>query len=665
MHQLADIFSRYLTPENRAEIERNYTHYTSTGNSNIRAIPPHPATTSNPFADLQQIDDYDPAKLAEVLESLQVRPTFPLLDVLPCANVDAAHYTTCFNPGTKTCSECKLASYCSKECQKHHWHLHKLDCRSLVRSDSWKPSWVTEGRRPSFICDETLQEEFTRRTTDEFAIGASLWGNTPAMDVINLLKNENDSKKNFSLAFIASGDLRHAIKTVNSLPSNYSGELKIALNDASLPVVSRNIILLLILGTIADEAMASDVALHLWYSAFIPSEYKLQISTILMTFLNQADEDGNFKSKLGPWSTLHSVLLPETMKYFLHFVSSEMSIGDAQEEYDRVRMASSRRDYWDRMYAGLNPSHRLALQEFRRFGIVLPFGAPNAHFNVPNQSLFSYDGKWLQRDFADPLEGWDISEVIAAGGAHGAQPEDTYGCQYFFLSDQLRDFARRLRKFKVSFLVSSFDVRALCLGIRENTFSDYGIPSSVRFDRIHVSNILDHNYVGIRQVLSDWAPFLAETKSAAIVGYFMNWVALQKNGRASSQTSSSVIGGLVDKLKQQGRLTGQNLLENKNALPNFGDLGMIMYLSTPTLEAVYDNSKAFATFLKNQGLDTILRETKLKKRQRHTIVPHRLGAPLHGSPETLPEFLDDTSWYHYIRLSRISWYERYVEFVRA
>ena len=73
-----------------------------------------------------------------------------------------------------------------------------------------------------------------------------------------------------------------------------------------------------------------------------------------------------------------------------------------------MRTAPSRRDYRDRMYAGLKPSHRVAFQEYRRFGIVLPFGAINAHFNVPNRSLFSPTGRWLQTDYADPLEGWEL-----------------------------------------------------------------------------------------------------------------------------------------------------------------------------------------------------------------------------------------------------------------
>lgn len=55
----------------------------------------------------------------------------------------------------------------------------------------------------------------------------------------------------------------------------------------------------------------------------------------------------------------------------------------------------------------MEPSHRVACMEYRRYGIVLPFGAFNAHFNVPNSTLFSHDGQWLQNDSANPLQGWE------------------------------------------------------------------------------------------------------------------------------------------------------------------------------------------------------------------------------------------------------------------
>lgn len=202
---------------------------------------------------------------------------------------------------------------------------------------------------------------------------------------------------------LASGDLRHIVHTINSLPSNYSGNLHILINDGTLRVICRNILLLIILGTISDEIMAAEVALHFWYSAFIPSEYISQISSALYSFL-QHDSD---IFPLGPYSTLSCWLPSSASKHFLHFISSSIPISDAQDEYDRVRNAPSRRDLRDRMYAGLRPSHRVAFQIFRRFGIVLPFGAVNAHFNCPNNSLFSSEGEWLQTDYADPLQGWE------------------------------------------------------------------------------------------------------------------------------------------------------------------------------------------------------------------------------------------------------------------
>ena len=165
----------------------------------------------------------------------------------------------------------------------------------------------------------------------------------------------------------------------------------------------RNILLLLILGTISDEVIAADVALHFWYSAFIPTEYLLRISIALVSFMEY--ESHNFP--LGPHFTLSGWLSKQVKEGLSHFVSSPISVRDAQDEYARVRNAPSRRDFRDRMYLGLRPSHRVAFQEYRRSGIILPFGAAKAQFNCPNRSLFSPNGKWLQTDYADPLEGWE------------------------------------------------------------------------------------------------------------------------------------------------------------------------------------------------------------------------------------------------------------------
>ena len=141
-----------------------------------------------------------------------------------------------------------------------------------------------------------------------------------------------------------------------------------------------------------------------------------------------------------------------------------------------------------------------------------------------------------------------IDKVFEIGRSYGAQSEDVYGCLYFFLSDQLRKFTKRIRGYNISFHITNFDARALSRGIRDDILSVNGIPASVRFDRIQVSNILDANYVGIEGVLNEWGPLLKSSRTAAIVGYFMNWIAMQEGGQVSSagpEVMAKVIGRLI------------------------------------------------------------------------------------------------------------------------
>jgi len=62
------------------------------------------------------------------------------------------------------------------------------------------------------------------------------------------------------------------VRTINELPSDYSGELTIILNDREPMIVLRNMLLLMILGTMPKEIgipRAADVALQNWGSTFI------------------------------------------------------------------------------------------------------------------------------------------------------------------------------------------------------------------------------------------------------------------------------------------------------------------------------------------------------------------------------------------------------------
>jgi hypothetical protein len=77
---------------------------------------------------------------------------------------------------------------------------------------------------------------------------------------------------------------------VNALPGDYSGHLTILLNDLDGVIVGRNLLLLAILGSIDDHSQAAEIALHLWYSAFIHPTHVNAIFHIIQDMLGQLVE---------------------------------------------------------------------------------------------------------------------------------------------------------------------------------------------------------------------------------------------------------------------------------------------------------------------------------------------------------------------------------------
>lgn len=475
------------------------------------------------------------------------------LERLPCANVKAEENWGCRNDGKLTCGECHLVSYCSKECQRTHWRVHKRDCKDPIRSPTWQPAWIREMRDPTYVTSST--EWKIPQKEAQFALGLHIWGNIPAFDTLNLPKNEGASGNlpNLSLAYVASGDLRNVVRTVNELPDDYSGELTIVLNDREPMIVLRNMLLLMILGTMTDEigiAQAADVALHLWGSTFIRGEDQIVHAKAIMQLTGLIRGQDLFSLRLGENSIMAGKMTAQVVGVLAQAMKFDLDVNDANAEIRRVRFEPTREDRHHRGYCRLKPSHRLASLEFRRFGIVLPFGAANNHFNTPNKYLFSSSGRWLQDDLATPLESWNIEDVIAAGKAHGAQSSDLYGCLYFYFSGQLRSFAERIRKFKISFRMFNQDARELAKNIQSGTYTSQGLPKNTTFDRIDVSNIIDAEYLGISNVLAEFSPLLNKANQCAtIIGYSMNWVPKQHN----SGPGPAEVGKLMRQLIQMGK----------------------------------------------------------------------------------------------------------------
>lgn len=180
------------------------------------------------------------------------------------------------------------------------------------------------------------------------------------MDLVNLSMNENNATRDISLACVgivtstsnnlilahcnlcvASGDLRNIVRTINELPSNFSGKISILLNDREPIIVVRNIILLVILGTISEKEIATDLALHFWYSAMVPAEYDVQLQQVLLRFVETLDRSEpdilSMSTPLGPSSTLSGKTGPRVMTALAQMTYIHYDIEDISKELQRVR----------------------------------------------------------------------------------------------------------------------------------------------------------------------------------------------------------------------------------------------------------------------------------------------------------------------------------------
>ena len=93
------------------------------------------------------------------------------------------------------------------------------------------------------------------------------------------------------------------------------------------------------------------------------------------------------------------------------------------------------------------------------------------------------------------------------------------GCFHFHVKDQLLEFIKRLKLFSIDISVFDRDAITLAKDIQQKRVS------LGPFDRVEVSNIVDSNYVGIKNVLSGWGPLLKPNSThSALIGCFMNWV---------------------------------------------------------------------------------------------------------------------------------------------
>ncbi|KAL7909005.1 hypothetical protein GGI35DRAFT_493828 [Trichoderma velutinum] len=404
-----------------------------------------------------------------------------------CANW-SADSTGCKKFGKYTCNGCHLVVYCGSDCQKSHWALHKIDCQSPLGNETWRPNWVLENRSPTFMAD-------MKNFVPSFSGNKCLWGNIPAIDVLQLESNEGvNHGKQMNLLFAASGDLRNVVKTIAQVPASYNKPIEFTINDHDPDVVARNAMILLIALVSDNIDEAVDCIIHVWYSALIRKSDLDMIQQKVLPLVQSTCEkikDKTPDNLLGKtWRfgkrSLRLVLRKAVWDRLLTYMN--IPEGLTAEQASRIRTAvtldKSRKDYLDLHLLFQSPSRRVAKHRFRQDGLLLPFGAPRHEFQEPNPTLFHVPDSWPMADCADPLQGWSLKDV--EDSPSGPATADIYGKLLNHIRTVLRAFLIHLSDSKISFQLFCAEFEEL------STLLDHG-----SFNRIEVSNMSDNLFVGI------------------------------------------------------------------------------------------------------------------------------------------------------------------------
>ncbi|KAF2714991.1 hypothetical protein K504DRAFT_395900 [Pleomassaria siparia CBS 279.74] len=577
------------------------------------------------------------------------------MQIVPVIPTACANWTygapVCTSKGSAQCAGCKLVLYCGPKCQKSHWPEHKKDCRSPLSKSSWRPTWDRENRAPAWSSgDAATNIHNPYGATDKY-----LWGNVPAIDVLQLGRNEGSQHADkIALLFAASGDLRNVVKTISHIPESFANRVRVTINDREFEVVARNAILLLFAFTSLDqERPIPEIAeglIHLWYSAFLPADLLSSLQSRVGTLISPVcigikdKATGTLHKKRWKFRSGSTLRLNLEKNEWLRLEQSlHVPEGLGFEEARKIRsatvMAPGRMDYRDRWYyKDATPSMRLAKQRFREDGLLLSFGHPRIGFDSPNPTLFQTPNSWPMDDKADPLAGWCIRDVNKMSSRATL---DLYGNLFAYLRDELGKFLDRLVSVKIDFQLYCLDVRDLPPHLDHKAYN-----------RIEVSNITDAGpaYVGTETTLGLLFPLLQTPKQnthATIITSYLN-----------------AVMGVFKMSSQQDQIPNMDLLleylgksaETLISSPQ----GAALYKIWDSRSLVLDRKRYFEGFMALQEFDTISTALGVTMKKTNTVIePWPTALKLRPAQKGAQEEFD------LLLASNFSGLERYVEWIWA
>ncbi|KAJ7388731.1 hypothetical protein OS493_036009 [Desmophyllum pertusum] len=402
--------------------------------------------------------------------------------------------------GLKSCGSCGQVWYCDKECQKKSWPTHKAPCQLI----------------------STKTEELSRKLKSVYDFKKRIpslgtvyyWGNTPAVDLINLPLNEGCHYSNpLSVLACGVGDPRNVVLSLSQLPCDYKEELTFVLNDISACVMARTVLILYMLIKGGDQ-IASSVT-QMWYSLRLSEDdHQLVISTLQELIQASSLEELTKGTMKIEQDQLHKLV--QVWRTWLDLSSRK---GNWITEARRRKFESDpgSQDGIDFYLKEIPKEHKESSSDWFANGILLPKvsrkGLTRENFTLTgnldifnrNEGPFSFT--YIMNPSVIPFISWDYKDVKRF--SYSASILNMYS-QY--VGHLLKKCAMTLATGQVKFHF------LLCNCMEMTPF----LPPDRKYDRVTTSNIAD--YVPLTSILDMSKPLLNTVNpSAVIITEFLNW----------------------------------------------------------------------------------------------------------------------------------------------
>ncbi|KAI0114611.1 hypothetical protein F4776DRAFT_666757 [Hypoxylon sp. NC0597] len=296
--------------------------------------------------------------------------------------------------------------------------------------------------------------------------------------------------------------------TVNSIPENYPGQVRITIRDKDIHALARNWMILVFLFDNPIKPIVAEHIIHLWYSAFVLETtddwVRVFIHHTLVELNEMIEKRRGYRkainidripthSAANAWepitmrtrSRIDLMLNYPTWSYLEKYVSpGKLSHRQGYLAREAVTACPSKLDVRERRLLKQPPPERLSYQRFVDSGVLLPFSELKYKYFKPNITLFDSSDdtnlKWRLDDNMSPERGWSRSKFTKA--LVGEVNNDIFGKLFYYLRDDvIPSFHKRMHRLEIQFNIEEI----------RTSHPAGDLPSYREYDRILVSSMDD------------------------------------------------------------------------------------------------------------------------------------------------------------------------------